>query len=702
MNGDDDKRITVETETVQTPAQNLLPVQAEDKADDEDISSRTQGEAPAKLIDHNPMSLHNSSGAIRNKKSNLFMDSFLGKESSPSVASGITHKPHAAGSNAPTKAYRESTDDSGLPLPSRALVAEEQRIDEKLGGSATLPPTPGEHPTEEPTRKNREPAKKSDFFAARLASAVGENEISDSEETFVYESTATSNKNVVPGEARSHGVPTRTSAPLLNHTSPNANGSKLLNRAKATRHTSIAVIPPPVSEQSDDLHSLKYVNRNNPQEIRSVRSYTTMPQSPGKRLSLISLAQNGGSSAPRRTSRKISNSANANNVRRKASHRRQLRTTASKIFDAHGASLRRYSGVPDDVNLEDYIEQTGGELTPNKFAYHSDSDFEDEPVSYARQGDDEDDTHSMFYYSHPKTDLEARQGLSDYEEEEAGGAENDRAAQLGYPAGMEYYTDNYFYQPTEATPLKKKVSHHTRYSPHNFYTTKTTWTKLRNFVYFAFVVSFLLTLGFISGFLLATNKELHDLEIAKVTSVLVSADELVFDVIGTAFNPGFFTVEIKKVELDIFAKTSHLGIEGDPLGTQYQTILLGTVETMETSLQFQGGFFHRNYDISRSSVKLVKPGLVDEHGRQGDEDPIGRVKTLAGGRSEGEPVAQVEVENGLDKWRQLIRYDFELIVRGNMYYRMPFFNSEKSVGVQSSAIVDPDDDGTHNKLLSEL
>ncbi|SCU86317.1 LAME_0D05578g1_1 [Lachancea meyersii CBS 8951] len=682
MSADDDKRITVETETVQTPAQNLLPVQLEDKQDEEDTGIKTQEEPSAKLIDHNPMSLHNSSGAIRNKKSNLFMDSFLGKEASPSIAAGITHKPLVAGSSAASKSYRESTEESALP--SRAAVVEEPEADEKNGGSAGLTAAAAaaaaagvEHGSEEPGRKTREPPKKSDFFAAQLASAVGENEISDSEETFVYESTATSNKNVMPGEPRSHGLPTKMSAPLLNHTGPRAANAKLLNRAKATRHTSIAAIPAPVSEQSDDLHSLKYVNHVNQQEIRPVRSYTAMPQSPGKRLSLISLGQNGGSSVPRRTSRKTSNNLNSNNARRKVSHRRQLRTTASKIFDAHGASLRRYSGVPDDVNLEDYIEQTGGELTPNKFAYHSDSDFEDEPVSYARHGDDEEDNHSMFYYSHPKTDLEARPCLSDYDEEE--GEDHDRVGhQLEYPPGIEYYGDSYFYQPTEATPLKKKSTHHTGYSPHNFYTTKTTWTKMRNIVYFAFVVSFLLTLGFISGFLLATNKELHDLEIAKVTSVLVSTDELVFDVIATAFNPGFFTVEIQKVELDIFAKTSHLGTEGDPLGTPYQTILLGTAENMETSLQFQGGFFHRNYDISRSSVKLVKPGLVENHE----------------GQEPGDSIDGVKIENGHDKWRQLIRYDFDLIIRGNMYYKMPFFNSEKSVGVQGSTSVNPDDDGT--------
>ncbi|SCV05430.1 LANO_0H07316g1_1 [Lachancea nothofagi CBS 11611] len=668
MSTEDDKRITVETETVQTPAQNLLPVQPEDQAEDDSMSEIAQGEASAKLIDHNPLSLHNCSGAIRNKKSSLFMDSFLGKEPSPSVASGVTHTGGASKplvtSNPASKPFKESLEESALP--SRPPPVEDHKSEEKTGSSAALVPTSGEHTNEDSTRKTRELPKKSDFFAARLASAVGENEISDSEETFVYESTGNSNSNAVPGEQRSHGLAGKMSAPLLNQSSPSVANAKLLNRAKATRHTSIAAIPPPLSEQSDDLHSLRFVNRNNPQEIRSVRSYTTMPQSPGKRLSLISLAQNGGTSAPRRTSRKISSNSNVNNARRKASQKRQLRTTASKIFDAHGASLRRYSGIPDDVNLEDYIEQTGGELTPKKFAYHSDSEYEDDNISYAHHGDDEEDTHSMFYYSHPKVDLEARNGLSDYDEEEEH-EEDDRAGPLGYQPGIDYYGDNYFYQPTEATPLNKKTSHYTGYSPHNFYTTKTTWTKLRNFVYFAFVVSFLLTLGFISGFLLATNKELHDLEISKITSVLVSTDELVFDVIATAFNPGFFTVEIHTVELDIFAKTSHLISEGDPSATPYQTILLGTVENMETSLQFQGGFFSRNYDLSRSSVKLLRPGNVDDRDKQWDQVS--------------------KIENGLDKWRQLIRYDFELIVRGNMYYRMPFFNSEKSIGVQCSTTV---------------
>ncbi|SCU88456.1 LADA_0E10264g1_1 [Lachancea dasiensis] len=694
MNAEDDKRITVETETVQTPAQNLLPVQPEEKADDE--ASSVQGEQSANLIDHNPLSLHNSSGAIRNKKSNLFMDSFLGKEPSPSVASAATHtgvlnKPLVlSGATTPNQPFKSPTEEMALPI--RSSATDERKAEDKRGSPGALVPSSGEHANEDSSRnKNRDPPKKSDFFAARLASAVGENEISDSEETFVYESAANSNQAAAPGEPRSHGVVSKMSAPALNHSASNNTNAKLLNRAKAKRHTSIAAIPPPLSEHSEtDAHSLRFVNRNNPQEIRSVRSYKTMPQSPGKRLSLISLAQNGGPSVPRRTSRKVSSNSNPNNVRRKASQKRQLRTTASKIFDAHGASLRRYSGVPDDVNLEDYIEQTGGELTPNKFAYNTESEYEDDPVSYIHQGDDEEDTHSMFYYQHPKNDGEARNGLSDYDEEEEEELDGEEERQgygttdpLGYPPPVDYYDDNYFYRPTEASPLKRRGSHYTGYSPHNFYTTKTTWVRFRNFIYFAFVVSFLLTLGFISGFLLATNKELHDLELSKLTSILVSTDELVFDVIATAFNPGFFTVEIQKVELDIFAKTSHLGMEGDPSGTPYQTILLGTVQNMETSLQFQGGFFRRNYDLSRASVKLIKPGSGENSDRQ---DTSGTW-------------SQLEVENGPEKWRQLIRYEFDLIVRGNMYYKMAFLNSEKSIGVQCTTTVDPDGESDSRAIL---
>ena len=146
----------------------------------------------------------------------------------------------------------------------------------------------------------------------------------------------------------------------------------------------------------------------------------------------------------------------------------------------------------------------------------------------------------------------------------------------------------------------------TGYSPHNFYTKKSNWSKFKTFVYFAFVVISLLTLGFLSGFLLATNKELHDLNITIIDNVLASTDELVFDITVSAFNPGVFTISVQDVAMDIFAKTSHLRLDDDDdYGSSYQTIRLGTVYSLETPLQFQGGFFNRNYDVSLSSVCLL-------------------------------------------------------------------------------------------------
>ncbi|SCU84553.1 LAMI_0C07932g1_1 [Lachancea mirantina] len=538
MSADDDRRMIVETETVQTPAPNLLPVQQEENSKKDEDAHSVSDEATANLIDHNPLSIHTPNAAVRSKKSSLLIDSFLGKEpasrpAKPLGAQGAKNKnatmsSDPGGSGVATAGVDES-------IASSAAHASAQAADEpSRGGDSQL----GQEPqvalstvttnnddlvpdSDHTHRRSRDPpAKKADFFAARLASAVGENEISDSEETFVYESTANSTNNGVAASSsadpRPYGIPPKMSAPLLN------NGvvasKKLLNRAKGTRHTSIAAIPhtdhhaPP----QDDTFSVTSASKpqtaaaglpgaptlgagtavgnpispavagavapTTPSELKSERSRTTLHASPGKRLSLLSLAQNGASLPNRAAARKISThsaaAAAAAAARRKKPLKRQLRTTASKIFDAHGASLRRYSGVPDDINLEDYIEQTGGELTPNRFAYRSDSDYDDDALSYIHNADnDEEDAHSMFYYQHPKPDLEARHAPPGYPEETVSDRGVDDYTQ------MALLPEGYFYHSaTENTPLRHKNSlYSTGYSPHNFYTKKSTWVRLKNF-----------------------------------------------------------------------------------------------------------------------------------------------------------------------------------------------------------------------------
>ncbi|CCD24422.1 Vac7p NDAI_0D01090 [Naumovozyma dairenensis CBS 421] len=264
----------------------------------------------------------------------------------------------------------------------------------------------------------------------------------------------------------------------------------------------------------------------------------------------------------------------------------------------------------------------------------------------------------------------------------------------------------------ENTPLRPKnrpARNGFSYSPHNFNTKKSSWSKIKNCVYFTFVVISLLTVGFILGFLLATNKELQGIDIVVMDNIISSSDELVFDVTVSAFNPGFFSITIRDIDIDVFARSSFINkeyyVDGKSSGNNNKnmetTILLGTIYSLETPLQFQGGFFNRNYDVSRSSIKILHPGSNDakHNGGSGgnDEDDnddrdkqgakqekglsISRNGWFAGGDDNDD---DHDDHDDSKKWKTLIQHDYELIIRGNMKYRIPFFNNEKSVAVQKS------------------
>lgn len=387
--------------------------------------------------------------------------------------------------------------------------------------------------------------------------------------------------------------------------------------------------------------------------------------------------------------------------------KRKLRTTASKIFDSNGAPLRHHSGLSDDVNLEDYIEQY-----PNQDTKRLGHDLggvddqqstiqeEEEAIAAAAAeygGDvDEDDIHSMFFYNH-RGNLESRPPISDYEEDGEDLENNNNSTNnntnntntnntgggsttyLNAPYGGGFPFTN------EYTPLKPR-KHQSRtplgYSPHNFYTRKTSWVKFKNFLYFSSITFMLLTVGFVLGFLLASNKELEDFNIVLIDNVLSSADELVFDVTVSALNPGFLSIDVQNIDLDIFAKSSHADDElrttlskdinyqnddeneRDP-PNQKETVLLGTVYTLETPLKFHGNVLpKRNYDVSVSSVKLLDPGSKHQEER----------------------LHSYQLEDDVAKWKNIIKHDYQLIVRGNMRYKIPY-GGGKSVPVQSQTEV---------------
>lgn len=798
------------------------------------------------LIDHNPLSPH-AIQSLKNKKSTLLINNDSKKESLSNNVNSSTSELSKRGRNDDLEAAQMSTrgqpdqrvsqsshsakaatvppaapktnpnpnpNSTGPPMiqrPSLPLMnSREILLENEKHTNSACKPKENREPERAPMNAtnshadgtghsvhNEEDADslhkptKADFFAARLASAVGENEVSDSEETFIYESAANSTKNAVPGgigsnsindngynkypDPAQHGVASKMSVPVLN------NNAKLLNRLKNTRHTSLSALPAnpsvpfsavaptpsPIANtgtgvtahpSTEDLNSVKSFARQNQRgavDLQSVKSFSSEPRSPDKRMSLVSLAKGNSAVAPVPSSRtntgpqqpqlpqqpqqpqqpqpqyqqqltqpqqQLSRKPSISNSTLRhvsASHmggiprakpeppifKRKLRTTASKIFDANGAPLRRYSGVPDDVNLEDYIEQHPSQNT--KRLGHDLGGIDDQQSTIQEEAEaaaaaaaaadyggdvDEDDIHSMFFYNH-HGNLESRPQISDYEEDgEILDNNNNNNANNSTNHNQANINTTYLNAPyggsspyaNEFTPLKSRT-HHAKtalgYSPHNFYTRKTSWARVKSFIYFSCITCMLLTLGFILGFLLASNKELQDFNIVLIDNVLSSADELVFDVTVSALNPGFLSIDVQNVDLDIFAKSSHVqdrrsggtddNNDDDP-PNQKETVLLGTAYMLETPLSFHGNLLlGKDYDVSVSSVKLLDPGAKQQQENDINYGPL----TLLG-------MGLEQLEDDVAKWKNIIKHDYQLIVRGNMRYKVPYGGS-KSVPVQS-------------------
>ncbi|KAL6948705.1 hypothetical protein ACO0QE_001178 [Hanseniaspora vineae] len=324
------------------------------------------------------------------------------------------------------------------------------------------------------------------------------------------------------------------------------------------------------------------------------------------------------------------------------------------------------------------------------------------------------------------------------------------------------------------------------FSPHNYkkrVRKSSIWYKFRNFVYFAFIITSLLVLGFICGFFLASNKDLQSFDLSKIDNILSTNDELLFDIVAVALNAGLFTISISDVELDIFAESKYTAStpdeddddngESSNISSQsftswetanalsksmdnhkkslyddadsepWETILLGTVYNLEEPLEFRGTFFKRDFDISGSSVKLRNPGLPDSlpppppppsppkeplSSSTFSSPPIStssfatvttntssktnsritstlspsnktlhQISSLSYSKGKAQIRANDDSDHRLssnpyekyEQWKRLNKYEYNLIIRGKAYYRVPFFQNQKYIAVQQQVLVNP-------------
>ncbi|CAK7901431.1 hypothetical protein CAAN1_11S02894 [[Candida] anglica] len=398
----------------------------------------------------------------------------------------------------------------------------------------------------------------------------------------------------------------------------------------------------------------------------------------------------------------------------------KLRSTTSKLFDKKGSQPRRYSIIPDDIDIEDFDDELIYYDNNVRFPYNNNHSIgtnqysENSPLmnqggriphyrslnlnppngkrlsqqkgkrylssgpglphqasnigSPVNEGNSPHPNNDIFPFPYPDPNQPYYYDFDEFDEaSHSDSLEHNHLHTLGRKSARNISayghphlsaTNGHFILPRKKSSLEgAKVN------------------CIKSFIYTLISILTVLSVGFIMGFVLATTKELTHVNITTINNALVSQDELVFNIIVEAYNPGWFSVDVSEVELDIFAKSGYLPDEGSDVINDFvvETVLLGSVYSLESPMTFRGGFFNREPLKQHAEMKLITPG-----------------KNLS-------TVALLRTSNTTDpsppdnskKWEIISKNPFDIIVRGILKYKLPMTSNSKSVVVKKTAYVDP-------------
>ncbi|KAI8576949.1 hypothetical protein K450DRAFT_254383 [Umbelopsis ramanniana AG] len=171
--------------------------------------------------------------------------------------------------------------------------------------------------------------------------------------------------------------------------------------------------------------------------------------------------------------------------------------------------------------------------------------------------------------------------------------------------------------------------------------------------------------------LLVVASPLDDVQVSSIGNVLSTQKELIFDVHVQAANHNWWTIKMVHADISIFASSHFV-----PLGLQPTNAtnhineqvadpaeFLGSIYHFDEPLVFQpAGLFESKISISTSQVQIKQPGNSEDD------------------------------NSGNERWSRLIRYPYELTVRGVLKYRIfPFFSVSRvhTARVCNVSSVDP-------------
>ena len=206
--------------------------------------------------------------------------------------------------------------------------------------------------------------------------------------------------------------------------------------------------------------------------------------------------------------------------------------------------------------------------------------------------------------------------------------------------------------------------------------------------------------------LILCSQPLLDVYVKDIQNVLASEQEIMLDLNVHAMNPNLVAVQVSALDINIFAKSKHVGTgqlwrDQHPQGlrspqplpkpslhhphhrrpnnsdptyhtaddspydpplpdpeTDSQTMLLGRIFEFDSPLIFEPSPLRRHSISSTGEVRLAKPGNKTEEG-------------------------------GSERWEKVLLYEFELIVRGVMRYSSPLGTKTRSASIGGSVLVKP-------------
>ncbi|KAL9579931.1 MAG: hypothetical protein Q9212_004803 [Teloschistes hypoglaucus] len=228
---------------------------------------------------------------------------------------------------------------------------------------------------------------------------------------------------------------------------------------------------------------------------------------------------------------------------------------------------------------------------------------------------------------------------------------------------------------------RRAVSSRNSYPPENEKRRRTCRTVI---VYTSLVTLMTVLVAAVVILIVWCSKPLLDVGIEDIRNVLASEQEIMLDLHVHAINPNLVAVQVSDLDINIFAKSKHVGTnemwrnrgrlpelhtrdgvdEGtDPIRdpdpeTDSQTMLLGRIFEFDSPLIFEPSPLHRRPHSSIGEVRLAHPGNKTEEG-------------------------------GSARWEKVLLYDFELIVRGVVKYGLPLSSGKRKASVGASVLVKP-------------